>query len=245
MTTELYVDGQLIPINWRGQLSVRDLAQAFFPDWTDCSQVVKKLGDAEYTDDLESVIQVICKLRRVRNESALWSRISYEKPEEKEEEKEEEYEEDSSSSSSSSLEEVATPSTTTSNVPDVAALSALSAALVAVKQMGDQPHCERNILSKLMTEVDKFSSAVNNNSKNLFGVSERAEQLCISLDGHSVSAIGIRAAELYREIYDVPAPQRWITLSNGKICRMNLYTPETAPMTLDVALREICKKRRK
>lgn len=87
----------------------------------------------------------------------------------------------------------------------------------------------------------------------LFGVSQRIEQLGLSdvIGSNFVPVIGMRALELYKQVYPGHTPPQRIIRNekHDKQYMMNLYTEATAAKTLDVAIKEqkakVSRKKRK
>lgn len=248
---ELLIDGLPVERDKRGRYAVGSFVEHFHSSAHDdglAARVIAALGGNTHTDDVEGLVDALARIKRVKNGSRFWKRISFQE-EEKEEALEEDYEAPSSPASSEGGEEEQ------DNVHPPASIShtdvlALSNALVSV---ADQPVCAAFVRERLMRAVERMcdslglgkETSISGQISAWFGVSERAEQLGISLEGHSVSDIGKRAAELYRSIFDKNPRWRWITLASGRECKMNVYHVGETEATLDVALREVCKKRKK
>ena len=140
-------------------------------------------------------------------------------------------------------------------VPTTDDVQALASALAAVRGTAA---CEAAIRPLLMRAVELRAGAIgltrsvspNGSAKGpTYTASSRAEHLGIDISSLGVAGpqlIGKRALELFQEQYGRDPDRRWITLaSSGKPCHVCHYTESQAQHTLDVALRELVKKRKK
>jgi len=233
----LRVVGELIEQDRRGRYNVRQIVEALKGNTAMQDKMVESLGGAEYSEDLEGLFAALAKANgRGNNVAKYWKCLSFANddspPPLPAKDKEE------------LVEIVAQAKKRTIEAHDV---QTLATALLAVQ---GNPSCERNIRSLLMSAVHDYANALEiGSSRSGFGVSERAKQLGISLDGQSASVIGKQAAALYREQYgNADPPARWVD-DGREAYFMNVYDETTAPQTLDLVLQEIAgsskKKRRK
>lgn len=81
--------------------------------------------------------------------------------------------------------------------------------------------------------------------EELLSVSQRLRQLGLDPSDYSVSTIGKRALELYKERYPgCSPPQRLVANEQGHEYLMNVYTPRICAYTIDQAMREVNARRR-
>lgn len=232
----LRVVGQLIEQDRRGRYHVRQIVKALKGNTLMQDKMVASMGGAEYSEDLQGLFAALAKANGSKDIGKYWKCLSFDDDDNvapllPTKDKEE-------------AEDVEAKLQAKKRIIEAQDVQTLATALLAVQ--GNQS-CERTVRSLLMSAVHDYATGLELTANSGFGVSERAKQLGISLDGHSASAIGKRAAALYREQYDdADPPARWVD-DGREAYFMNVYDEATAPHTLDLALQEIAlpKKRRK